>query len=92
MVLGLPTTPASRAAWGCDCRRGPDQGEPDYYSGMLLALLLQSQALGPESCILTGLCPAATSGSPIPSGVMFTAVGLVAFGIWQWRERRPGDT
>jgi len=51
---------------------------------MVLALI-QSQALGPEACILSGLC-AAPSGSPIPSGIMFTAVGLVGLGVWILRR------
>lgn len=44
----------------------------------LLPLLLQ--VIGPESCVLTGLCQAPDPGPRIPSGVMFTAVGLVAAG------------
>lgn len=54
---------------------------------MPLTLLLQAQALGPEACILSGLCAAPDAGSPIPSGIMFTAVGLVGLGVWTWRRR-----
>jgi len=63
---------------------------------MVSGLFLQAQALGPEACILSGLCAAPDGGSPIPSGVMFAAVGLVALGVWRWRRVRartaaPGD-
>jgi len=48
---------------------------------MLSTLLLQAQALGPEACILSGLCAAPDPGPRIPSGIMFTAIGLVGLGI-----------
>lgn len=54
--------------------------------------LLQAQALGPEACILSGLCAAPEAGSPIPSGLMFTAVGLVGLGVWRWRRLRGRPT
>jgi hypothetical protein len=53
---------------------------------MLTDLLLQAQAMGPESCSLTGICVVLDAGSRIPSGVMFTAVGMVGFGVWYWRR------
>ena len=52
-------------------------------------LMLQAPVIGPESCVLTGLCSVQEAVSRIPSGVMFTAVGLVGFGVWQWRRRHP---
>lgn len=55
---------------------------------MLLRILLQSQALGPEACILSGLCAAPDAGPRIPSGIMFVAVGLVALGVWGVRRGR----
>lgn len=55
---------------------------------MLMLLLLQAQALGPEACILSGLCSAPDAGPRIPSGIMFAAVGLVALGVWGLRGRR----
>lgn len=58
---------------------------------MLLSLLLQAQAMGPESCSLTGICLPIASGPRIPSGIMFTAVGLVGLGVWHWRRAREAD-
>ena len=55
---------------------------------MFLALLIQAPVIGPESCVLTGLCSVTEVASRIPSGVMFTAVGLVGFGLWRWRRGR----
>lgn len=54
---------------------------------MLTDLLLQALAMGPESCSLTGICNVPDAGARIPSGIMFTAVGLVGFGMWSWRRR-----
>lgn len=50
--------------------------------------LIQSQVLGPEACILSGLCAAPDPGPAIPSGIMFTAVGLVSLGVWVLRRGR----
>lgn len=53
---------------------------------MLMSLLLQ--VLGPEACILSGLCAAPDPGPKIPSGIMFTALGLVAAGVVGMRVER----
>jgi hypothetical protein len=53
---------------------------------MLMSLLLQ--VLGPEACILSGLCAAPDPGPRIPSGIMFTALGLVAAGLVGMRVER----
>jgi hypothetical protein len=55
---------------------------------MALSLIFQAPVIGPESCLLSGLCGVQAAVSRIPSGVMFTAVGLVAFGVWYWRRGR----
>jgi hypothetical protein len=39
------------------------------------------QVVGPTDCILSGLCGAGPVRAGLPSGVMFTAVGLVALGM-----------
>ncbi len=49
-------------------------------------LLLQALAMGPESCSLTGICNVPAAGARIPSVIMFTAVGMVGFGVWYWRR------
>ncbi|MDZ4674095.1 MAG: hypothetical protein SGI84_06550 [Gemmatimonadota bacterium] len=54
----------------------------------LLAAWLQAPVIGPESCVLTGLCSVQEVVSRIPSGVMFVAVGLVGFGVWHWRRKK----
>lgn len=74
--------------------RAPAGPPPGVSSGMLTVLLLQ--VLGPESCMLTGLCAAPEAAPPVPSGVMFTAIGLVAAGlvglrIERRRRRQPGE-
>lgn len=53
---------------------------------MLLTLL--SQVLGPEACVLSGLCEAPAPGPRMPSGIMYTAVGLVAAGVLGFRMER----
>lgn len=53
---------------------------------MLISLLLQ--VLGPEACILSGLCAAPDPGPRLPSGIMFTALGLVAAGLVGMRVER----
>ncbi|MGE0441066.1 MAG: hypothetical protein AB7S39_11320 [Gemmatimonadales bacterium] len=54
-------------------------------------LLLLSQAIGPEECILTGLCFRPEPAGP-PAGLWYLALGLVALGtsglVREWRARR----
>jgi hypothetical protein len=46
------------------------------------------QVVGPNDCILSGLCgPTPQSFGP-PSGIMFAAIGLVAVGILGLRATR----
>jgi len=53
-----------------------------------MPLLLQ--VIGPTDCILSGLCGAGPVHQGLPSGVMFTAIGLVVAGVLGLRElRRP---
>ena len=56
-----------------------------------IALFLQAPVIGPESCVITGLCTVQAEVSRIPSGVMFTAVGLVGLGVWIWRRGRHAN-
>jgi hypothetical protein len=42
----------------------------------------------PATCVLLGFCPSPDAGSPIPSGVMFLALGLVWCGLAWWRAQR----
>ena len=49
------------------------------------------QVVGPDDCILSGLCGLTRQSWGPPSGVMFTAVGLVALGVLGLRTlRRDG--
>lgn len=66
----------------------PDRGSIAGAAPPLILWLVQAPVIGPESCVLTGLCSVQQVVSRIPSGVMFTAVGLVGFGAWLWRRRR----
>jgi hypothetical protein len=54
----------------------------------MLLLLLQATGTAPSDCILTGLCGAEAPWRPIPSGILYVAVGLVGFGIWGLRRYR----
>jgi hypothetical protein len=73
--------------------RSQSMGRPSCFPspvlsfGMLLPLLLATQASLPESCILTGLCNIAPPAPPVASGVLFVAVGLVWAGMWGLRRR-----
>ena len=42
----------------------------------------------PGDCLITGLCGITSRVSPVASGVMFLALGLVAIGVWRIRRRR----
>jgi hypothetical protein len=48
---------------------------------------MQVQAT-PGDCILTGLCGMVLPYRPIPSGILFVAVGLVLVGIAGLRARK----
>jgi hypothetical protein len=50
---------------------------------LLAAVLLQL----PADCIFTGLCGVKTAVTPVPSGVLFVAIGLVALGLFGLRAR-----
>jgi hypothetical protein len=47
----------------------------------MTGLLFLLQVPGPVDCSLTGLCGLRTAVAAIPSGLMFTALGLVAGGV-----------
>jgi len=51
----------------------------------VIALL---QVVGPNDCILSGLCGITPQVFGLPSGIMFAAVGLVAVGILGLRASR----
>jgi len=52
----------------------------------MMAMLFQ--VVGPNDCILSGLCGLTQPQWGPPSGVMFTAVGLVALGVLGLRSLR----
>ena len=51
----------------------------------MIALL---QVVGPNDCVLSGLCGITQQVLGPPSGIMFAAVGLVAVGILGLRASR----
>lgn len=53
---------------------------------VMMAMLFQ--VVGPSDCILSGLCGLTQSRWGPPSGLMFTAVGLVALGVIGLRSLR----
>lgn len=55
-----------------------------------IVLLAVVQSSLPESCVLTGLCSVPSIPPPVPSGVLFVAVGLIAVGAVGYRRRREG--
>ena len=55
---------------------------------ILAAMPLLLQVIGPTDCILSGLCGAGPVHQGLPSGVMFTAIGLVVAGVLGLRELR----
>lgn len=47
-----------------------------------MSVLFQVAGTQPLDCIATGLCGAGVvEANPVPSGLMFVAVGLVALGV-----------
>jgi hypothetical protein len=60
-----------------------------YFAGKMTLYLLQ--VVGPNDCILSGLCGLTQRAWGPPSGVMVTAVGLVVLGVLGLRTlRRDG--
>lgn len=56
-------------------------------------ILLQVAGMAPDDCSLSGLCALLRPEPPIAPGVMYTALGLIALGIWgYWRSRNLRDT
>jgi tetrahydromethanopterin S-methyltransferase subunit C len=56
----------------------------------MTAVFLLLQVVGPNDCVLSGLCGIAPQVFGPPSGVMFAALGLVAFGVLGLRAiRKP---
>jgi tetrahydromethanopterin S-methyltransferase subunit C len=56
----------------------------------MTAVFLLLQVVGPNDCVLSGLCGVAPQVFGPPSGVMFAALGLVAFGVLGLRAiRKP---
>ncbi len=53
-------------------------------------LALAQDGAAPGQCGVLGLCGLFQPERPVPTGVLFVAVGLVAFGIWGLRARRRG--
>ena len=60
-------------------------GSNPTLSVMMFAIL---QVVGPNDCILSGLCGLTPPAWGPPSGVMFTAIGLVALGVIGLRSLR----
>jgi len=46
------------------------------------------QVVGPNDCVLSGLCGVAPQVFGPPSGIMFAAIGLVAVGVLGLRAGR----
>ena len=65
----------------------PLPGAPFGYLGAMLTLV-QAAGMVPDDCSLSGICALLRPESPIPSGVMYVAVGLVTFGIWGYLRSR----
>jgi hypothetical protein len=51
-------------------------------------VLFLLQVIGPNDCVLSGLCGLTPRVFGPPSGLMFTALGLVAIGILGLRASR----
>jgi hypothetical protein len=58
----------------------------------LLSILAQTQGTAPTDCLLTGLCGLTAPAEPtVAPGILFVALGMVAFGAWGLRRgRSPG--
>lgn len=58
----------------------------------MLPILMQVgiEADSAYACLATGLCGLIQPERPVAPGVMFLAVGLVAFGAWGIRQTRKG--
>jgi hypothetical protein len=46
------------------------------------------QVVGPNDCLLSGLCGISQRAYGPPSGIMFTALGLIAVGVLGLRATR----
>ncbi len=51
-------------------------------------LAAAQEVAAPGQCGVLGLCGLLQAERPVPTGVLFVAVGLVAFGVWGLRRRR----
>ena len=56
------------------------------------SILLQVAGMAPDDCSLSGLCALLRPEPPIPAGVMYAAVGLIALGIWGYLRSRGRNT
>ncbi len=56
--------------------------------GVTPILAAVQDVAGPGQCGVLGLCGLLQPDPPVPPGVLFVAVGLVAFGVWGLRRRR----
>jgi hypothetical protein len=69
-------------------------GAPFGYLGSMPIILMQAAGMAPDDCSLSGLCALLGPEPPIPSGVMYAAVGLVALGVFGYvrhRHQRKAD-
>ncbi|MBA2291450.1 MAG: hypothetical protein H0W15_03220 [Gemmatimonadales bacterium] len=61
-----------------------------YAATVAVAPLLAAaqEIAAPGQCSVLGLCGLFPPDRPVAPGVLFVAVGLVAFGVWGLRRRR----